>query len=237
MLLAALLAVIVALWLRPAPEPLSLARIAGQLAAELASQGATPQRVAAALGAAVLGAVLVPLALGRRQVGWLGPATAAVLVLPLGWRLSQEPVALLAVLPLVVAAGSDAATRLLPYRLAAAALVLGLATAPWRGGVEVALNGALWGGVLASVVYLVPVLWSGLSSGRLVEPLGFGDVVAAAMVGMLVAPPDVPEALAVGLLLAGLAAGLRVAVCGPEARAELPLVPYLAAGALPYLVV
>jgi prepilin signal peptidase PulO-like enzyme (type II secretory pathway) len=62
--------------------------------------------------------------------------------------------------------------------------------------------------------------------------LGWGDVKLAFLIGMMTGFPQVLQALTLGILLGGLAAGLLLLTRVRRPKEYMPYAPYLAAGSI-----
>jgi prepilin signal peptidase PulO-like enzyme (type II secretory pathway) len=150
-------------------------------------------------------------------------ATAAAAILwrtgPSGWSVVAAATAAL----LVWVAAIDLETRLLPNRLILPATAVVLAASLLRGpnGFAVHMLAALVAGGLLFVAAAVRP-----------RDLGMGDAKLALLLGAVLGPA-VLEGLAIGFCLVGAAGLLLLARDGrPALKRQLPLGPFLAAGAL-----
>jgi leader peptidase (prepilin peptidase)/N-methyltransferase len=164
----------------------------------------------------------------RAPISWQYPAvelaTAALFALT-GWRKGLVPALLPALVlesTLIVAAGTDLTTRLIPNRLVLGALVLG-AAAVAVGWPPASWPSAVLGGALLFVVtYAVAVLSRG--------GLGGGDVKLSGVMGLLLGVGPGIVALLVAFLTGGLAGSALLLTGRRRRRDAVPFGPYLAVG-------
>ena len=124
---------------------------------------------------------------------------------------------------LLLIAVIDLEHSLVPNVLVGSGLVLALGINIWRPapGLRTALLGAGIGGGIFVLLALVRR-----------NALGWGDVKLAFLIGMMTGFPWVLEALALGILLGGLAAGLFLLTRVRRPKEYMPYAPYLVAGSI-----
>jgi leader peptidase (prepilin peptidase)/N-methyltransferase len=94
--------------------------------------------------------------------------------------------------------------------------------------------------VLYATPGLVTALWGAIAGGGIFallalvrrNALGMGDVKLAFLIGMMTGFPWVLQALALGVILGGLAAGLFLLTRVRRAKQYMPYAPYLVAGSM-----
>jgi len=84
---------------------------------------------------------------------------------------------------------------------------------------------ALWGAVVGGGTF-------GLLALARRDSLGMGDVKLAALIGMMTGFPSVLQALTIGVILGGLAAGLLLLTRVRTGKQYMPYGPYLVAGGM-----
>lgn len=173
-----------------------------------------------------------PLLVNRqRMVRWTGLLLFSLLLSVhlqsrYGWSLAFAVQGAYCGLLLLVAV-IDLEHRLVPNKLILVGLGLALGASlvsldgPVGPGVVAALTGAAVGGGLFVLLAL---------AGR--NALGWGDVKLAFLIGTMTGFPWVVQALVLGILLGGLAAGLLLLLRLRASKEYIPYAPYLVAGAL-----
>ncbi len=124
---------------------------------------------------------------------------------------------------LLLIAVIDLEHSLVPNVLVGFGLALALGVNIWRTapGLKTALLGATLGGAIFLLLALVRR-----------DALGWGDVKLAFLIGMMTGFPWVLEALTLGILLGGLAAGLLLLTRTRRPKEYMPYAPYLVAGSI-----
>jgi leader peptidase (prepilin peptidase)/N-methyltransferase len=124
---------------------------------------------------------------------------------------------------LLLIAVIDLEHSLVPNVLVGSGLVLALGVNIWRPapGLKTALLGAVIGGGIFVLLALVRR-----------NALGWGDVKLAFLIGMMTGFPWVLQALTLGILLGGLAAGLFLLTRLRRAKEYMPYAPYLVPGSI-----
>ncbi len=87
------------------------------------------------------------------------------------------------------------------------------------------LSSALWGAAIGGGIFVLLAV-----AGR--DALGLGDVKLAFLIGMITGFPWVLQALTLGVLLGGLAAGLFLLIRVRGPKQYMPYAPYLVAGGI-----
>jgi prepilin signal peptidase PulO-like enzyme (type II secretory pathway) len=176
-------------------------------------------------------AVLVPL-VGGRLAGWQAQRSAALELVTAGvfaglaWRFGNSITLVLAAMYsaiLIAIAAIDLEHRLVLNRLSYPGTLIGLAGSLWWPGIGLvnALVGALVGLVIMGVFQVI---------GR--GALGTGDTKLALCIGAMRGIPAVLNALALGVVLGGLAAAFLWFVLRRGRKSFFAYAPYLAAGAI-----
>lgn len=128
---------------------------------------------------------------------------------------------------LLLIAVIDLEHRVVPNAVIAPGLVLALGFNSWLAspGLKAALLGALVGGGLFLLLALLRR-----------NALGWGDVKLAFLMGMMTGFPQVLQALAIGIILGGVAAAFLLLTRLRGAKQYIPYAPYLVAGCIITLV-
>jgi leader peptidase (prepilin peptidase)/N-methyltransferase len=120
---------------------------------------------------------------------------------------------------------TDLRTRRIPNAVIGPAILLALLAMPWTIGVR----SALVGGMLGPLPLIVARLVSG--PGK----MGMGDIKMAVFVGLILGADFALLGVALGLILSLLVALVGIARGRWTLQSKLPFGPFLAAGALPLL--
>jgi prepilin signal peptidase PulO-like enzyme (type II secretory pathway) len=139
-----------------------------------------------------------------------------------GWSLSFARL-LTCCSVLLLIAMIDLRTRRIPNVLSAfgAVLALGFSIVLPAPGLVAALEGTALGGAIFLLLALLRR-----------NAMGFGDVKLAVVIGMMTGFPMVLQALVLGIVLGGLAAGVLLLTRLRKPKQYIPYAPYLAAGAM-----
>jgi prepilin signal peptidase PulO-like enzyme (type II secretory pathway) len=120
---------------------------------------------------------------------------------------------------------TDIRTRLIPNKVIVPAIGVALVAMSWTLGVRSALLGA----VLCPLPLIIGRMFSGANQ------VGMGDIKLAVFIGLILGYPLALWSVLIGLVLS-LVVGLSGVVRGRYTlRSKLPFGPFLAAGALPLL--
>lgn len=124
---------------------------------------------------------------------------------------------------LLLIAVIDLEHRIVPNAVVAPGLVLAVGFNAWLAvpGLKAALGGALAGGGFFLLLALLRR-----------NALGWGDVKLAFLIGMMTGFPQVLQALAIGIILGGVAAALLLLTRLQSAKQYIPYAPYLVAGCI-----
>jgi len=124
---------------------------------------------------------------------------------------------------LLLIAVIDVEQRIVPNAVLAPGLALALGFNIWLAtpGLAAALGGALVGGGFFLLLALIRR-----------NAIGFGDVKLAFLIGMMTGFPQVLQALALGIILGGIAAAFLLLTRLRSPRQYMPYAPYLAVGCM-----